>query len=107
MTLDQIEAKADEAINALAATDKKDAALQFNSRLAERKYDNIVDAIFLVIEGSVEQRKAKARTVERSEVAYMEYLAAKRSFDELHNERETHKLRFEYCRSVMANRRQG
>jgi hypothetical protein len=100
-----IEDRADSELNALADSDKDDAKRKFNAKLAERKYDAIVDALFLVLDGNVEQRKAKARTDERAEAAYVEYLEAQRAFDELHNERETRKLRFEYCRSVMANQR--
>lgn len=100
-----VEDRADDELNKLADSDKEDAKRKFNAKLAERKYDATVDALFLVIEGSIEQRKAKARTDERAEAAYLEYLDAQRLFDELHNERETRKLRFDYCRSVMANQR--
>jgi hypothetical protein len=99
------EQRADLELNALAESDKEDAARKFNAKLAERKYGAIVDALFLVLDGSVEQKKAKARTDVLAEGAYTAYLEAQRHFDELHNERETRKLRFEFCRSVMANQR--
>jgi hypothetical protein len=102
-----IEAKADEVLNRLAETDRNDAAYRYNARLAEHKYDKTVDALFLTLEGTVEQRKAKARSDDLAEMAYIDYLEAQKLFDGLHNERETLRLRFEYCRSVMANRRMG
>jgi hypothetical protein len=103
-----IETKADEVLNRLAETDRNDAAYRYNARLAEHKYDKVVDALFLVVDGtSVEQKKAKARTDDLAETAYLEYLEAQRLYDALHNERQTLVLRFEYCRSVMANQRKG
>jgi hypothetical protein len=105
--MNSIETKADECLNRLAETDRNDAAYRYNARLAEHKYDKTVDALFLTLEGTVEQRKAKARTDDMAETAYLEYLDSQRLFDQLHNERETLRLRFDYCRSVMANRRQG
>jgi hypothetical protein len=106
-TVNSIETKADEVLNRLAETDRNDAAYRYNARLAEHKYDKVVDALFLTLEGTVEQRKAKARSDDMAETAYLEFLEAQRLYDSLHNERQTLVLRFEYCRSVMANQRKG
>ena len=105
MKVESIEKRAEEALTYLADTDEYAASLKYEALKAEAKYRSTVDALFLHEEGSVEQRKAKARA--GAEDACMTFLEAQREFDAVKNRRDHEALVVEWLRSLNANRRQG
>lgn len=100
-----IEDKGWVALEFLRKTDDQHAALDRDAKLAEHKYKKTVDIHFLVLEGSIEQRKAEAR--KKADDLYIEFLRLQAEADELGNKRRTAQTAIDYCRTIMANRRMG
>jgi hypothetical protein len=105
MRLDQIEKRASEALEFLTDTDERAAALKFEVERSLLLYNKTVDAHFLVSEGPVEVRKAKAR--QEAEPLYIDYLESVRKFDEVDNKRRSETKVLDWLRSLNANVRQG
>lgn len=102
-----IEARANEALSYLTGSDEIAADLKHVADRAEAKYEAIVDALFLHGEGSVELRKASARTTPEAVEAKASWLEAVRDFDRVANKRRSEALAVEWCRSLYSNYRQG
>ena len=102
-----IEARANEALAYLTGSDETAADLKHAADVAEARYEAIVDALFLHGEGSVELRKAAARTENEAKEARADYFEAQRKYDAIANKRRSEALAVEWCRSLYSNYRQG
>lgn len=105
MNIDQIEDRAGRALQFLGETDTKLANLEMVADSILQRYKDTVDAHFLVLEGSIEVRKAAAR--QKAEPIYMEYLEAQRNAKSIEYQRKTQQQVVEWCRSLYSNYRQG
>lgn len=105
MNADQIEDRAGEALAFLGTTDTKLADLETEADALLQKYKDTVDAHFLVLEGSVEARKAAAR--QKAEGIYGEYLNAVNKSRALAYQRKTQMAVVEWCRSLYSNYKQA
>jgi hypothetical protein len=105
MNLEQIEARAEKALTFLAETDDSCAELKFEALKAEHAYKSSVDARFLVLEGSIETRKAQARVA--AEGAYICFLEAQRAYDVVRMKREHEVVVIEWLRSLYSYRKMG
>ena len=102
-----IEDRASAALKYLAETDEEDASLRMEMVKAERAYKLKIDAVFLVSQGSIEQRKAESRSSPEAETAFSAFASSSLEFHKVHNKRMSQRDALEWCRSLNANRRQG
>jgi len=102
-----IEARATQALKFLTDTDEQAADLKHSAEVAEARHEATVDALFLHMEGTVEVRKASARTAETSQAAKLDFLEAQRQYDAMANKRKSEALVMEWLRSLYASYRQG
>lgn len=105
MNSQQIEDRASEALKYLTDSDREAADLKYEAEAAEHVYEATVDAHFLVLDGTVEQRKAQARGAAAD--AYLAFLAAQREYDAVANKRKSEALVVDWCRSIYSNYKQG
>ena len=106
--VNDIEARGDEALAYLTSSDESAASLKHEVDVAEANYQAILDVLFLHSEmGSVEAKKADARTNERAENARLAYFEAQRKYDAMANRRKSEALVMDWCRSLYSNYRQG
>lgn len=105
MNTQQIEDRAHEALRYLSDTDQLAADLRTEVERALARYKAYVNAHFLTITGSVEERK---RAAEReAEPLYLDYLDAMRKSEAVSNKRKSESMAVEWCRSLYSNYRQG
>ncbi len=105
MNLEAIEARAEKALMYLAETDDAAAQLKFEALKLEAAYKSNVDSRFLVLEGSIEARKAQARV--GAEAAYICYLEAQRAYDVVHMKRRHEEIVVDWLRSLYSYRKMG
>ena len=106
-TPQKIEDRADEALAYLIKTDEELADLKYDTEAAEHKHGATIDAHFLLLEGTVESRKANARRAPESESAFHEFLEAQRRYDYVANKRKSEAMVIEWLRSLYSARKQG
>ena len=102
-----IEERAAEALTFLADTDEEDANLRSEMVKAERRLKLTEDAVFKMSTGSIEARKAEARTSIETQAVFVEYAKSMQDFHSLHNKRTTCRDKLEWARTLSVNRRQG
>jgi hypothetical protein len=107
MNTEKIENRAHEALKYLTDTDELAAELKIAALRAEAKHEAVVDAVFLTSEGSIEVRKAAARSSEAAQTALNDFFEATRQADAVLNMRRSQALAVEWCRSLYSNYRQG
>jgi hypothetical protein len=99
--------RAEKAIRYLAGTDDEAAEAKVECKRCEDQVKAVEDAIFLRLEGSVELRKATARTDIEAVNARNKYYSALLKYEKLVNHRNTEERVTELWRSVNSNRRHG
>lgn len=101
------DAKCEESIHYLHDSDDEAAVAKTDVTKAEDEVKAIESAIFLRVEGSVEQRKALSRTDAETVKARNEYYSSLLKFERLYNKRKTAERIIELWRSINSNRRAG
>lgn len=89
----------------LVETDESAAELKAEMMAAEQQYKATIDAHFLVLDGSIEQRKAEAR--QKAEPIYGDFLNCVEAYEKVANKRKTESIVIDALRTLCANRRQG
>ena len=95
------------AMQILAESDEKAAALKTDVARAKYRLDRVKATIQVHSEGAQEQRKAIALTAPETQQAELEHLDALQAYEALANDRKTQELVVEVWRSEGANRRAG
>ena len=95
------------ALARIAKTDELVAELHVKSLQAEARAEAVKDAIFLLLTGSVEERKAQARQSLEYGQAMDEYYAALQAYEALRNERTRKFAVIECWRSWSSARTKG
>jgi hypothetical protein len=105
--MSQVHEIASEALQYLASTDELEATLHSEVERIEYKVKATLGAFILLAEGTVAEREAKARNSAEFKDCCDEHVKALRAHKEVKNKRSTQTARFEWARSLNANRRQG
>jgi hypothetical protein len=101
------EKRLEEAMRMLATTDETSAELKTNMLRKEYVMDLARRRCFLIHEGNIEERKAKAETDNSVTLAAEVYYEAVGAYEKLKAQRATEELIVEVWRSLNANRRAG
>lgn len=101
------DSRCEKAIIYLAETDDEAASAKVEAQRLEDEIKAIEAAVFLRVEGSVEQRKALARLHDDTKKARNDYFTELLKFERLYNRRKTEERVTELWRSVTSNRRHG
>lgn len=91
--------RADKAANYLTETDRQVAELRVKYERDKRKAKRIWSAIFLRVDGNIEERKAQAETHADYGSAVAAEMTALQEFEALRNERDTAKTVIDFWRS--------
>lgn len=91
----------------LAETDAPAAEASSQAKMLDRNLKIVRAHEFLKAEGTVAERESKAYSSEAYKAAHNALSEAEANDLLLRNERSTNTMRFEYWRSMNANRRQG
>ena len=105
---DKVKDRADKALEYLVDTDELAASLKREATKAEQRWKSLRDTRFLAdTQGTVADRTAQAANRNDVQSAYTDYIEACFEYDTVVNRRKTEAMCVDYCRSLMANRRQG
>ena len=91
----------------LATTDEEAAALLADMERQEYKAKAIRHQVFLMEQGTVAERTAKAEVDHDHQNALLQYFDALETYNAIANKRETERIVLDTWRTVSANRRQG
>lgn len=101
------EERLEKALRYLAETDERAASLRADVERAEYKAKAVRDKVFLLEEGSVAERNARAGTNSAYDDAMTAYFDALKASDAVRNKRATEAIVIEAWRSLNANRNKG
>ena len=101
------EDRMDKALRYLVDTDESAASLRAEVERAEYKAKATRDKVFLLEEGSVAERNAKAGTNGTYDAAMIAYFDALKASDAVRNKRATEAIVIDCWRSLNANRNKG
>jgi len=104
---DRVQEVAAEALAYLVETDEQEAQLHTNVERLGYKVKQTLGAYMLHEEGTNPVKEAKARNSDAFQVVVAEELDAIQAHKKIKNKRSTQTMRFEWARSMNANRRQG
>lgn len=99
--------RAEKALRYLASTDESCAAAKAHQERMEYKAKAIRQQVFLVEEGTVAERQAKAEVDHDHQRALEEYFDAMKNYSAIANKRETERIVLDTWRTISANRRSG
>lgn len=99
--------RCDKAIHYLHDTDDEAAIAKVDVQKFKDEIEAREDAVFLRLEGSVEKRKAMARTDPETVKARNDYYSVLLKFERLFNKRKTAERIIELWRTVSSNKRAG
>lgn len=99
--------RAEKALRYLAATDESCAAAKAHQQRMECKTKAVRQQIFLIEEGTVAERQAKAEIDHDHQRALEEYFDAIKNYSAIANKRETERIVLDTWRTISANRRSG
>lgn len=99
--------RAEDGLRFMATTDEVAAQFKVDAQRLEDEIKAVKAAVFLRVEGSVEQRKALAEVHETAASAREKYYAALLKHEHMTNRRKTEERVTQMWQSVNANRRQG
>ena len=91
----------------LSQTDEECAQLEVDTLTAKKALEAILDARFLVEDGTVDERKSKARQSKEYQDADKYYLACELAWKKVKYQRSTADIAVSAIQSVMRNRNQG
>jgi len=107
MSTKSVQEIASEALLYLSETDELEAQLHTNVERLGYKVKQTLGAYMLHEEGTNPVKEAKARNSDGFKEIVAEELEAIQAHKEVKNKRSTQTMRFEWARSMNANRRQG
>jgi len=99
--------RAEKALRYLASTDESCAAAKAHMERMEYKAKAVRQQVFLIEEGTVAERQAKAEVDHDHQHALNEYFEAMKTYSATNNKRETERIVLDTWRTVQANRRSG
>ena len=99
--------RAEKALRYLAATDESCGAAKANQERMEYKAKAVRQQVFLIEEGTVAERQAKAEVDHDHQSALEEYFSAMKNYGAIANKRETERIVLDTWRTISANRRSG
>jgi hypothetical protein len=99
--------RAEQALRYLASTDESCAAAKANQERMEYKAKAVRQQVFLIEEGTVAERQAKAEVDHDHQNALEEYFDAMKTYSAINNKRETERIVLDTWRTISANRRSG
>ena len=103
----QWENKLTEKLQELAETDELAAELEIDALKAKRAMDGIAEAHFLVEDGNIDERWAKAKKHNDFKEAEKYFFACELEYKKLRNKRISASDAVSGIQSIMRNRRQG
>lgn len=101
------DARAEQALRYLVATDESCAAAKAEMERTEFKAKAVKNAAFLHLEGTVAERNARAEVAPDYMKAMDEHFAAIRTYGAIANKRSTESIVMDTWRTVQANLRRG
>jgi hypothetical protein len=99
--------RAEKALRYLAISDESCAAAKANQERMEYKAKAVRQQVFLIEEGTVAERQAKAEVDHDHQNALEEYFDAMKTYSAIANKRETERIVLDTWRTISANRRSG
>lgn len=99
--------RAEKALRYLAATDESCAAAKAHQERMEYKAKAVRQQVFLIEEGTVAERQAKAEVDHDHQNALEQYFDAMKTYSAIANKRETERIVLDTWRTISANRRSG
>lgn len=99
--------RAEKALRYLASTDESCAAAKANMERMEYKAKAVRQQVFLIEEGTVAERTAKAEIDLDHQNTLEEYFDAMKNYSAIANKRETERIVLDTWRTIQANRRSG
>jgi len=99
--------RAEKALRYLAATDESCGAAKAHQERMEYKAKAMRQQVFLIEEGTVAERQAKAEVHHDYQNTLNEYFDAMKTYSAIANKRETERIVLDTWRTVQANRRSG
>ena len=105
--MNKVQEIASEALLYLAETDELEATLFSEVQRIEYKIKSTLGAHLLLSDGTVAEKESKARNSDEFKAVCAEHVKAVLDHKEVKNKRSTQTMRFEWARSMNANRRQG
>ena len=99
--------RAEKALRYLAATDESCAEAKAHQERMECRAKAIRQQVFLIEEGTVAERQAKAEIDHDHQRALEEYFLAMQAYSAIANKRETERIVLDTWRTISANRRSG
>lgn len=99
--------RAEKALRYLAATDESCGAAKAHQERMEYKAKAVRQQVFLIEEGTVAERQAKAEVDHDHQNALEEYFDAMKNYSAIANKRETERIVLDTWRTISANRRSG
>jgi len=101
------EKEAGQALEYLSDSDETHAELEYNYKLSEERIKQAKAHAFLLAEGTVAERQAKAEIDPKTKLAIEEWANALKEFKNLTNTRNTQIRITEMFQTLSANRRKG
>lgn len=105
--MNKVQEIASEALLYLASTDELDATLFSEVQRLDHKIKETLGAHRLLADGTMAQKEDQARNTPEFKAVCAEHVKAILEHKEIKNKRATQTMRFEWARSMNANRRQG
>ena len=99
--------RAEKALRYLASTDESCGAAKAHQSRMEYKAKAVRQQVFLIEEGTVAERQAKAEVDHNHQSALQEYFDAISTYNAISNKRETERILLDTWRTISANRRSG
>ena len=99
--------RAEKALRYLASTDESCAAAKAHQERMQCKTKAVRQQVFLIEEGTVAERQAKAEIDHDHQRALEEYFDAIKNYSAIANKRETERIVLDTWRTISANRRSG
>ena len=99
--------RAEKALRYLAATDESCRAAKAHQERMEYKAKAVRQQVFLIEEGTVAERQAKAEVDHDHQNALDQYFDAMKTYSAIAMKRETERIVLDTWRTISANRRSG
>ena len=99
--------RAEKALRYLAATDESCGAAKAHMERMEYKAKAVRQQVFLIEEGTVAERQAKAEVDHDHQSTLEKYFDAIKTYSATANKRETERIVLDTWRTISANRRSG
>jgi len=99
--------RAEQALHYLAETDESCGAAKAHQERMEYKAKAVRQQVFLLEQGTVAERQARAEVDHDYQSVLQQYFHAIKTYSAINNKRETERIVLDTWRTVQANRRSG